>query len=154
MKVLFPVFIGILLISFLSCSKSHPSSPGEVADKLQGIWELRHMQMSWWPDSTFAPGSGNTIIFHNATWTMRQGSSDISGTYTITKFVQAPVPSGACNEIRVEEYPWLFTGRHNSDTVVSAGLHLKGDTLVLRSGCFAVDAGLQKVYVRQPRAID
>lgn len=106
------------------------------------------MQMSWWPDSAFAPGNGNYITFYNGTWTMRQGSSEISGTFTITKFVQPPTPSGACNEITAEEYPWLFTGRHNSDTVVSAGLRLKGDTLVLRSGCFALDGGSLKKYVR------
>src|SRR3569833_930285 len=122
MKVVVPVMISILLISSLSCSKSHPSSPEDIANKLQGAWELRHMQMSWWPDFTFALGCGNTISFHNATWTMRQGSSEISGTFTITKFVQHPTPLGACNEIRAEEYPWLFTGRHNIDTVVSAGL--------------------------------
>ena len=150
MKLLFPVIMGLFFVFAAGCGKSNhnPSSPSEVVSQLQGIWELRHMQMSWWPDSTFAPANGNTIVFTGAEWTMRQGSSEVSGTYTITKFVQSPVPSGACNEIRVEEYPWLLTGKHNSDTVVSAGLRLKGDTLTLRSGCFAVDGGLLKVYVR------
>lgn len=72
----------------------------------------------------------------------------ISGTYTITKSVQLPVPLGTCNEISIQEYPWWITGVHNGDTVLSAGLRLAGDSLTIRSGCFAVDGGSLKKYVR------
>jgi len=148
MKLLFAVVFSILLIFSLSCSKSHPSSPAQIANNLQGSWELRFWSVSWWPDSTFTPGNGNYITFTTKEWTQVQGSSMIHGTYTIIKNVQPPTPLGACNEISVQEYPWRIIGVSNGDTILNAGLRLAGDSLTLRSGCFAADGGSLKKYVR------
>jgi len=137
------ILASAIVIILVSCKKNGHHSQ-DIQSKLQGIWELRHFSASWQPDSTLAAGNGRQLIFSGANWSSI-AFGQTGGRYTIIE--SPPLPTGVCGEEYTAGYPWKINFIKGTDTVEKY-VHLSGDTLTLRRGCFAVDGGRLEQYVR------
>lgn len=144
MKHILPaIFATVMLTVFSNCKKHDSHQPSNI-QHLQGVWELRHLSISWQPDSTLAAGNGRHLTFTGTNWTSNV-YGQAGGKYTID---ESPVlPVNVCSE--------EYTGGYHSEINFINGMDTVGkymrrsdDTLTLRRGCFAVDGGMLEQYVR------
>jgi len=140
--ILSALLLVAALIIFNSCKKNSSHTP-EIRAQLQGVWELRYLSISWWPDTTLVAGSGRRLTFSANNW-----SSNVlgpaGGQYTIATF--PGFPATPCSAEYDGGYDWKISLISGTDTAVKY-VKLSGDTLWLRTGCFAVDGGRLEEYL-------
>lgn len=142
----------IVLIMLLAASTLLPGCKKDdrFTSSLQGSWELRKEQSGMTPTINYSAGNGSRLVFSETNYqTFVNGQLSNSGTYSI---VQDP---SAESEVCLVIPPGQFKNRiiFDSDTTASKiFIQISNDTLTVLKGCFAVDAGSSKQYVKQPGA--
>src|SRR5687768_8267491 len=136
----FLIFSALFLIITYSCNK-----PSSGTKDLSGVWELTEVRGMMIIDS-FPDDQKETLILKNDTYELRIGNTVTTGTYSTH-----PDPD-VKKEVCLEIEPGIYTRRiefkeRSSDKKIY--YELSGSTLKLISGCFAYDAGSEKIYKRK-----
>lgn len=145
MKNIIPCSFLLFVVVLTSCAKrGHGGCFDPGSKEIEGVWELR--KASSMLVSDYPPGNGSTIRFTGNKYEKRENGQVIqSGEFSI---INDPTASeSTCMNIA----PGQFTNRIIYDNNINGQkffLQLKGDQLIVMSGCFAVDAGVALTYVR------
>lgn len=148
-KTPMPNLIRCLLLLFIlpllnsGCKKDSKKSPASIA----GSWELRQTSTAMNPQpGYYLPGNGNILDFTSTSYKIYQpGQATKSGEYTVMQ--DNTYAASVCLVDTRGEYTsrLVYDNDYNSNKIF---YKIKGDTLTLISGCYAVDAGHSAMYVR------
>ena len=147
------LYIVLLTVIVNGCSKNNVPNTTDNVSTLQGAWELRIEQGGMSMPLHYAPGTGNFITFHSNNYlSYKNGSQDKKGIFALVD--DSTVTEKVCLQLPENE----FTQRivfDNDTTDRKVFFNVSNDTLTLLSGCFAIDAGSSKIYVKSnPVPID
>ncbi|WP_276359666.1 hypothetical protein [Daejeonella sp. H1SJ63] len=135
------IFLNIVLVFIVfvsgSCNKE-----GKLLSKLEGTWELRHIEGGFRPinsPSDYAPGNGILLKFEANTFQQSTGAqTDVSGTFTIVK-----------EEVNLNGEKLLYKIDFQSEkNMPDAYFKISGDKLFLYVGEIAAD-GYVGIYEKQ-----
>ena len=136
------ICLVILMIVFISCSSNPVNKSSVTMKEIQGSWEMREQVSSM--RTTYPAGNGNRLLFADDTYQkFEKGTLVQSGQFRI-------IPdSTASREVGLELNPGEFT-RHiifdNDTSSPKTFFQITGNKLVLLSGFFPSDAGVQTTY--------
>ncbi|GEO10222.1 hypothetical protein [Segetibacter aerophilus] len=141
---------GVLIIAFAlltifttSCSKDN----NESTTPIEGNWELVRVQGGRASVTNYPRGNGNRLRFTGANYqASKNGQIVKSGSFTILNDPSAD--KEICLVLQPNEYRQRIL-YDNDYTASKVFFQVKNDTLTFLSGCFAVDAGTSKEYMRQ-----
>lgn len=137
-------FIFFFLPIFLSsCEKNNPTESNSIV----GGWELLKEQAGRAPVTTYPSGKGNVLRFTKSNYyNFSKGQLLNSGTYAIV--TDTTVEAHVCLVLPDNQYRnrIIYDGDENSRKEF---YQISNDTLTILSGCFAVDAGISREYVRR-----
>jgi len=145
------LFLAAAMVIVCGSCKKNDHHPQDLQSKLQGIWELRYQSVSWQPDSTFPVSNGSRLLTFAGAYWHSTAHGEAGGTYTV---IENPTfPSGVCGGEYTEGYRWKINFINGTDTI-GKYVHLSGDTLTLRQGCFAADGGRLEQYVSSKKYVN
>ena len=135
------LLIALTLFILTACNKT-TSESGE----LNGTWTLTKINGNFILD-TIPERFKETLSLNEGTYEMTIGDSTITGTYTTAQ------DTGVIQAVCLQIEPGIYSRRidfskNNADQKVY--YQVEGNTLKLISGCFAYDAGAEKIYSREP----
>lgn len=135
------MYLAILMI-FMSCSSNSANKSSKPNKAIQGAWEMREQVSSM--RTTYPAGNGNRLEFaDNAYQKFENGALVQSGAYKIIS------DSTASREVGLELNSGEFTHRiifDNDNSSPKTFFQITGNKLVLLSGFFPSDAGVQTTY--------
>jgi hypothetical protein len=135
------ILAGLATLVFLTTGCKKDQSSGG----LQGVWEIRQAKGMLLVD--YPAGNGNLIKFQGNNYEMiDNGQVTQSGTYSIV--LDPSVSTETCLVIPAGKYEnrIVFNNSLISNKVF---FEITGNKLYLISGCFAVDGGVEREYVKQ-----
>jgi hypothetical protein len=138
------LLIGISSLILSACNKKDQRNAGTT---ITGTWELAIEQAGMIPARSYPSGNGNLLKFNDFTYQLyTDGVLTGSGTYIIIndKTVE--------QEVCLVEPGDRFSNRIIYDNDTNARklfIQISGDTLSFLSGCFALDAGLYRAYIKK-----
>ena len=138
------ICLSIMVIIFIGCSSNSAVKSSDTKQEIQGSWEMREQVSSM--RTTYPAGNGNRLQFANGKYQrFEEGALMQSGLYKI-------IPdSTASREVGLELKPGEFNHALIFDNDTSAPktfFQITGNKLVLLSGFFPSDAGVQTTYER------
>jgi hypothetical protein len=134
------ICLAALLFIVISCKKETNSIPTLI----QGVWELRTTSGMF--SVTYPPGNGNTIKFTDNHYEIASnGQITKRGRYVIIRDLSASAET--CLVIPDNKY----TNRIIYDFMVNKKIFIQisDNKLTSLSGCFAIDGGSFKEYLKQ-----
>ena len=138
------ICLSIMVIIFIGCSSNSAVKSSEPKQEIQGSWEMREQVSSM--RTTYPAGNGNRLQFaDDAYQKFENGALVQSGAYKIIS------DSTASREVGLELKPGEFNQAIIFDNDTSAPktfFQITGNKLVLLSGFFPSDAGVQTTYER------
>ena len=138
------ICLSIMVIIFISCSSNSAVKSSDTKQEIQGSWEMREQVSSM--RTTYPAGNGNRLQFADGKYQkFEEGTLMQSGQYKI-------IPdSTASREVGLELKPGEFNQAiifDNDTSVPKTFFQITGNKLVLLSGFFPSDAGVQTTYER------
>ena len=148
-RFLSPIVFVTLITFLISCRKDDT----ETSTAIIGDWELLSVQAGMVPTKNYPAGNGNILKYTNSDYqSFSNGQLVKSGTYTIAS--DPSVESETCLTLPDNEFKNRITYDNNDYNPSKIFLQIKNDTLTFLSGCFAVDAGARKKYVRMKKSYE
>ena len=138
------ICLSIMVIIFISCSSNSAVKSSDTKQEIQGSWEMREQVSSM--RTTYSAGNGNRLQFADATYQKFEAGALVqSGQYMII------ADSTASREVGLELNRGEFTHRIIFDNDTSSPktfFQITANKLILLSGFFPSDAGVQTTYER------
>ncbi|WP_207513403.1 hypothetical protein [Longitalea luteola] len=144
MKKVFYILVIFVMSAFVACKKD--KTDNGLAQDLIGSWELAATSASITPTVSHPPGQGNFLSFNDNKYFIYENHELVKeGSYTVV------IDTTHSENVCLTSPGGEFARRIIFDNDGSANktfFNVAAHKLVLRSGCFAVDAGVEKVYNR------
>lgn len=143
--IILGVCLFISVIFWIGCKKSQQQTIDNNASVV-GIWELRKTSAAMNPNPTVYPeGNGNKYKFTKTNYELYvNGVLDKTGTYEVV--ADAGVSASVCLVIPEGQYARRIIFDNNQDP--KTFFHIIGNTLHFISGCYAVDAGYTREFMK------
>jgi hypothetical protein len=128
-----------------SCNAGKEAAHQRGTANLLGTWELREAQRGRMPARQLPPGSGDFFTFTKTGFEqVSNGIQSNSGAYLVMP------DSTAFETVGLQLPPGQFTHRivFKQDTADKTFIDVRGDTLILLTGFFPVDAGERRLYIK------
>lgn len=135
-------YLLILSLSFwlLSCTKESDV----VSNSIEGSWELSMAQTGMAPSINYDAGNGNILLFTEKTYKIFENNQLIkSGSYTIVQ--DTSVKESTCLELPADKFKKRLLYDSGESKLF---IQIENNKLTTISGCFALDAGSYKEYLR------
>ena len=136
------ICLVLMMLVFMGCSSNPGKKSSVLMKEIEGTWEMREQVSSM--RNTYPAGNGNRLQFADDTYQkFKDGALLQSGQYKI-------IPdSTASREVGLELKPGEFNHAlifDNDTSIPKTFFQITGNKLILLSGFFPSDAGVQTTY--------
>jgi len=141
--ILFSIIFGGLNLFLPACKKDNSTSLTSIA----GSWELSREQSGMTPAINYSSGNGNILKFTDSEFQIFSNGQPVKrGEYTLVKV--SSVATETCLVVPTDQYRnrIVYDNKHFEPKVF---VQISDTSLVFLSGCFALDYGSYKEYLRQ-----
>jgi hypothetical protein len=144
--ILFSILFGSMILVQIACRKDNTNNNNITLISLIGSWELKREQSGMLPIINYTSGNGNILKFTDSDFQIfANGQLIKSGQYSIIG--DNSVTAEVCLVIATDQYRnrIIYNDNPSGNKVF---VQVFENKLTFLSGCFALDAGNYKEYVR------